>query len=465
MDKLFEKSIKNEKAKLKNLLDKLKASTKASKEYNTYYKQKNTIVDSLYKSGVKSIIWNKKTYSLGDDINRRKQTSSVVKYDQYNKNLLILSDNLKEYGSKDINTDISKVRNLITGDVKEIKTLLPSVEQLLKNINMKEDFSNVGLTYKEIKHMYDNISGSETGDEDVEIKKVYNQLDEEKREEFKKKLKDTLNRIYKFFKANNQKGPKKPTETETNLQDKSVKSGEPGVQPETKKITPYGSRAYKLNDIVTIKTKSHNINAVYMGVVGEDVQDILNKINNFEKSDPFDGVFVMVRNTAPDIFTKANIDILLFNENLVGQEQTVKGYLSDGILKKLFKVTINSVTLMESRNVEKIAASKIHNIEGTLLEKINSKEFKEYMKAFNEKINIMTFESKTGSDFIEINENYMGKKDDVVQISPKGKGDMKEFILEKPDGSAMINMFFSDEEEARKYIKKKGLEEYKKGEN
>jgi len=294
MDKLFEKSIKNEKIKLKTLLTKLKVSQKNSKKYNYYYKRKNIIVDSLHKQGIKSIIWDGKKYNLLDDINRRNQ------------------DNFA-------NTDVVKKSTSV-------------------------------------------INFNQFADQD----------------------------------------------TETNILSKGlIKSGEPGVQPKEKatlKLSPH--KKYKMNDIVTITTQAHNIDAVYMGLIGEDVQDIISKINTkWEKADPFDGVFVMVRNTLPEVFASKGIDILLINENLIGQKQRVKGYLSNGKLKASFNVLLKNITLKETRKeIEKIAASKVHNFEGTLLEKINSKEFKNYMNILNERVNIMTFESMMETDFIEINE-------------------------------------------------------------
>jgi len=63
------------------------------------------------------------------------------------------------------------------------------------------------------------------------------------------------------------------------------------------------------------------------------------------------------------------------------------------------------ISFKSAMETEKIAASKLHNIEGTLLEKINSKEFKEYMSTINERVNIMTFESMMNTAFVEITEN------------------------------------------------------------
>ena len=61
---------------------------------------------------------------------------------------------------------------------------------------------------------------------------------------------------------------------------------------------------------------------------------------------------------------------------------------------------------------------------------------------------------------------YMGNEGDEVMISKAGKKDNPLYVLEKPDGSAQIDMTFSSEEEAKKYATKKGLKlSSKKGMN
>jgi len=304
MNILFEKSIRNEKAKLKNVLDKLQTVSTNSIEYNKLIKEKNILIDSLYNAGIKSIMWNKKKFSLLDEINKRKK----------------------------------------------------------KNIQRKT----------KLKSLSDNISPKT---------------------------------ITKF---NDFNGPNKPTNTEENIiKKKSNKSHQISTNINNgsiKKINIHSSlnKKYDVNDIVNIKTKTHDINAIYMGLVGEDVQDILNKLNKFEKSDTFDGVFVLLRNSVPDIFIRNNIDILLLNENLIGQEQIVKGYTTEGKISKKFKVTINSINLKKHRNIERIAANTSYKIEKSILETINSDTFKKYLNKLNNNINIMKFESKFYSDFIEV---------------------------------------------------------------
>ena len=59
-----------------------------------------------------------------------------------------------------------------------------------------------------------------------------------------------------------------------------------------------------------------------------------------------------------------------------------------------------------------------------------------------------------------LNESYMGNKGDEVMITntKKPDGDTPgNWVLEKPDGSAMVDMFFDSKEAAKKYAKGKGL--------
>ena len=59
-----------------------------------------------------------------------------------------------------------------------------------------------------------------------------------------------------------------------------------------------------------------------------------------------------------------------------------------------------------------------------------------------------------------IDEGYMGNEGDEVMITmtKKPDGDFPgNWVLEKPDGSAMVDMFFDSKEEAKKYASKKGL--------
>jgi PAB1-binding protein PBP1 len=59
-----------------------------------------------------------------------------------------------------------------------------------------------------------------------------------------------------------------------------------------------------------------------------------------------------------------------------------------------------------------------------------------------------------------VNESYMGNKGDEVMITntKKPDGDIPgNWVLEKPDGSAMVDMFFNSKEAAKKYAKGKEL--------
>ena len=51
-------------------------------------------------------------------------------------------------------------------------------------------------------------------------------------------------------------------------------------------------------------------------------------------------------------------------------------------------------------------------------------------------------------------DNYLVEK--TVIVTTQGKGESKEYRLMKPDGSELIDMFFSSRKEAIKYAKKKG---------
>ena len=55
------------------------------------------------------------------------------------------------------------------------------------------------------------------------------------------------------------------------------------------------------------------------------------------------------------------------------------------------------------------------------------------------------------------NNKLMGAKGEEYIISPSGSKKHPHYILEKPDGSLMIDMTFDYPEEAKKYAKKKGL--------
>jgi hypothetical protein len=64
---------------------------------------------------------------------------------------------------------------------------------------------------------------------------------------------------------------------------------------------------------------------------------------------------------------------------------------------------------------------------------------------------------------IKLDEAYMGVKGEKYQISKSGSKRIPYYVLEKPDGSAQIDMMFDTEEDAKKYANKKelNLSEYK----
>lgn len=57
----------------------------------------------------------------------------------------------------------------------------------------------------------------------------------------------------------------------------------------------------------------------------------------------------------------------------------------------------------------------------------------------------------------DLEENYMGNKGETYMVSKAGSKAQPSYVLEKPDGSAQIDMTFSSPEEAKKYASKKGL--------
>ena len=69
-------------------------------------------------------------------------------------------------------------------------------------------------------------------------------------------------------------------------------------------------------------------------------------------------------------------------------------------------------------------------------------------------------ESVSLKSLLPVSESYMGNKGDEVMITNTKKpiGNIPgNWVLEKPDGSAMVDMFFDSEEAAKKYAKGKGL--------
>ena len=68
----------------------------------------------------------------------------------------------------------------------------------------------------------------------------------------------------------------------------------------------------------------------------------------------------------------------------------------------------------------------------------------------------------SGFDMRGIDEGYMGEAGDEVMISKTGSKDRPSYVLEKPDGSAQIDMTFDSSLEAQKYAKKKGLKLFHK---
>jgi hypothetical protein len=172
----------------------------------------------------------------------------------------------------------------------------------------------------------------------------------------------------------------------------------------TKNVSFLPNRGYNVNDIVNIVTPNSKFKSVYMGIEGLDAQDILDKLNpQFDKSDPFDGVFVLFTDKLPMNFIKKGIRIFLLNENDVGKsKQIVKAYTNDGKYITKYKVTIKKIELVKKQNMpHRIAASLNMSVGLSILEKINTNKFQEFLNKRNESvINFSDF--NTSIDFEEI---------------------------------------------------------------
>jgi len=150
-----------------------------------------------------------------------------------------------------------------------------------------------------------------------------------------------------------------------------------------------------------------------MGMEGTDTQDILDKRNpQFEKADPFDGVFVLFSENLPKSFLTTSIRIFLINENEIGKgKQIIKAYSNDGKFIKKYKVTIDKVQLVKHQQMpSRIAASLRVPIGPSLLEKINQKDIFEYLNKVSEVFNFTEF--NTDIDFEEVSEGVIVKKYD-----------------------------------------------------
>jgi hypothetical protein len=178
--------------------------------------------------------------------------------------------------------------------------------------------------------------------------------------------------------------------------------------PNNKKFGFIPEKKYDMNDIVNIITSNAKFKSVYMGVIGNDVTNnggnILDNINSeFEKSNPLDGVFVLFTDNLPLSFIKKGIRIFLINENEVGGEkQIIKSYTNNGNFITKYKVKILSIDLEKKRPMPKRVIESLKISNSSLLEKINSREFQNFI---NMKINeTLLFENfNTDIDFDEIN--------------------------------------------------------------
>lgn len=169
------------------------------------------------------------------------------------------------------------------------------------------------------------------------------------------------------------------------------------------KLMFLSNRKYDINDITNIVTPNAKFKSIYMGLEGGDVRDILDKLNpQFEKSDPFDGVFILFTENLPEKFIQKGIRFFLFNENLVGNgNQIVKTYNNDGKFIHKYKVKINSVDLDEKQDIPyKINLSGIP-IGPSILETIKIEKFQKILNTPT--IRFLKFEQfNTDIDFLKI---------------------------------------------------------------
>jgi hypothetical protein len=158
---------------------------------------------------------------------------------------------------------------------------------------------------------------------------------------------------------------------------------------------------YNIGDIVNIITPNSKFKSVYMGLIGGDDKDILNKLNyQFEKSNPFDGVFVLFNENLPKSFKEKEIKIFLINEYEIGKgKQIIKTYSNNGKFITKYNVLINKITLIKKGEVynDLLKISKGPSI----LEKINSNFFQQFINKKNRYIKFEDF--NVDIDFEEIN--------------------------------------------------------------
>jgi len=160
-------------------------------------------------------------------------------------------------------------------------------------------------------------------------------------------------------------------------------------------------KGYDINDITNIVTPNAKFKSIYMGVEGGDVKDILDKLNpQFEKSNPFDGVFTLFTENLPKSFIQKGIRFFLFNENLVGNgRQIVKAYSNNGEYITKYKVKINSIDLDEKQEIPYKTTSGIP-IGPSLLETVKTEKFQRIINSTSKFVRFNEF--NTDIDFQEI---------------------------------------------------------------
>lgn len=253
-----------------------------------------------------------------------------------------------------------------------------NTENKLKDLSHK--FKNDDNTNKEVKRI-----------QDKEVKKLSNN----KLVKYKGDIEKSKNNIPKTVNINKNKKSELPPINDIIKNRKAYKN--------KNKFKFLPDKEYDVYDIVYIITPHAKLKSLYMGVEGSDAQDILDKINpQFEKADPFDGVFVLFSETLPPSFAKKGIRIFLLNENKIGKGvQIIKAYSNNGKFIAKYKVQINKIELAKKQEMpSKIAASLRIPNGPSLLEKINTKEFQEFIGKINEVYNFDDF--NTDIDFVEI---------------------------------------------------------------
>jgi len=191
------------------------------------------------------------------------------------------------------------------------------------------------------------------------------------------------------------------------------------------------NKEYDMNDVVNIITPGAKFKSVYMGIAENPIdktKNVLHKFKDetdsqreiylkkkqenpkekiptspqFEETDPFDGVFVLFTENLPKSFINKGIRIFLINEYKVGKgKQQIKAYNNSGKLVAKYNVIIDKISLLKKQEMPHKVADSLRIPTGpSLLEKINSNDFQQFINKRNESIKFGDF--NTDIDFEEI---------------------------------------------------------------